>query len=180
MENSAFDTVNERKVRRWIVVISVAVPLLVAAIFYLPAFHINADLSFLPVFHACLNSAVTILLCCGYYFIRRRNIRMHKYMMLSAFSLSALFLLSYVLYHSTHEDVKFGGQGWIRPVYFTILITHILLAAVIMPFILITLSRALTDRFDKHRRIARITLPLWLYVSTTGVIVYFLIAPYLP
>jgi len=98
--------------------------------------------------------------------------------MLSAFFLSALFLISYVIYHSATESTSFGGAGLIRTVYFFILITHIVLAAAILPLILITMSRALSSRFDRHRKIARITFPLWLYVSVTGVVVYLMIAPY--
>lgn len=169
---------NDRKINRIIVILSVIVPVAVATIFYLPALHVNADLTFLPQFHAFLNSSVAVLLLCGLYFIKNKNITAHKYCMLAAFSLSALFLLSYVLYHSTNEETKFGGTGTIRSIYFILLISHIFLAAVIMPFILITLSRALTFKFDKHRKIARITWPLWFYVSVTGVIVYFMLAPY--
>jgi putative membrane protein len=98
--------------------------------------------------------------------------------MLAAFALSAVFLIMYVVYHTLSDETHFGGQGWIRPVYYFLLITHIILAAVILPLILITLSRGLQQKFDKHRKIAKITLPLWLYVTVTGVIVYFMIAPY--
>lgn len=104
--------------------------------------------------------------------IRRRRIQAHRACMLSAFFVSTAFLISYVTYHIRVGNVLFLGQGWIRPVYFTLLISHITLAIVILPLALITLSRALSKQFDRHRRIARWTLPLWLYVSVTGVIVY--------
>ena len=104
--------------------------------------------------------------------IRRRRIQAHRACMLSAFFVSTAFLISYVTYHIRVGNVLFQGQGWIRPVYFTLLISHVTLAIVILPLALITLSRALREQFDRHRRIARWTLPLWLYVSVTGVIVY--------
>ncbi len=169
---------NEKRTNLFIATISVIVPVLVAILIYTPAFHLSVDVSFLPGLNAILNSCVTILLLMGFYFIRNKNRRAHKFSMLSAFSLSALFLISYIVYHSSTEETKFGDTGAIKYVYYTILLTHILLAAVIMPFILVTLSRALTERFDKHRKIARITFPLWLYVSITGVIIYFMISPY--
>jgi putative membrane protein len=104
--------------------------------------------------------------------IRRRRIRAHRACMLSAFFVSTAFLVSYVTYHIRVGNVLFQGQGWIRPVYFTLLISHVTLAIVILPLAIITLSRALREQFDRHRRIARWTLPLWIYVSVTGVIVY--------
>lgn len=104
--------------------------------------------------------------------IRKRRIQAHRACMLSAFFVSTAFLISYVTYHIRVGNVLFQGQGWIRPVYFSLLISHVTLAIVILPLALITLSRALREQFDRHRRIARWTLPLWLYVSVTGVIVY--------
>jgi putative membrane protein len=170
--------ISQRRVNWLIAIISVAVPVLVAVLFYMPAIDLNIDISFFPKFHAALNSCVAVLLVTGFVFIRRRNVKAHRACMMSAFSLSALFLISYVIYHSASESTAFGGEGIIRYVYYFILGTHIILAAIIMPFILITMSRALTFKFDKHRKIARITFPLWLYVAVTGVIVYFMIAPY--
>lgn len=104
--------------------------------------------------------------------IRQRKIAAHRFFMVSAFVASTAFLISYIIYHVRVGNIRFLGQGWIRPVYFTLLISHIFLAVVILPLVLITLSRALREQFDRHRRIARWTLPLWLYVSVTGVIVY--------
>ncbi|MBC8047515.1 MAG: DUF420 domain-containing protein [Fimbriimonadaceae bacterium] len=171
---------NERTISRWIFCISIAVPLLVTILFFTPAVNLKIDVSFLPKINAIINSAVSILLVTGVYFIKNKNRKAHRFCMLSAFSLSALFLISYVIYHSATESTKFGGEGVIKNLYYFILLTHILLAALILPLILITVSRALTEKFDKHRKIARITFPLWLYVSVTGVIVYFMIAPYYP
>lgn len=171
---------NEVIVNRLIFIISIAVPLLVAALFFTPAIQLQADVSFLPKLNAIINSCVSILLIAGLYFIRNKKRKAHKFCMLSAFSLSGLFLISYVVYHASAEDTKYGGEGLIRYIYFFILITHIILAAIILPFILITISRALSESFDKHRKIAKITWPLWLYVSITGVIIYFMISPYYP
>jgi putative membrane protein len=126
--------------------------------------------------NATLNGASAILLGCGYIAIRSRKIQLHKKFMLSAFFVSCSFLVSYVIYHvRIRQVIHFQGQGWIRPVYFTLLTSHTILAVVIVPMILITLRRAWLARFDKHRLIARWTLPLWFYVSVTGVIVYFLV-----
>ena len=122
--------------------------------------------------NASLNATSAVLLTAGFIMIRRRRIQAHRACMLSAFFVSAAFLISYVTYHIRVGNVLFQGQGWIRPVYFTLLISHVTLALVILPLAIITLSRALREQFDRHRRIARWTLPLWLYVSVTGVIVY--------
>jgi putative membrane protein len=122
--------------------------------------------------NATLNGISAVLLVCGYAMIRRRKIQAHRTFMISAFICSTAFLISYVIYHIRVGNVHFLGQGWIRPVYFTLLISHVLLAAAIVPLALITLSRALREKFDKHKRIARWTLPIWLYVSVTGVIIY--------
>jgi putative membrane protein len=140
------------------------------------------DLIFtLPHVNALLNSTSGLCLIIGYIFIRRGNIRAHRLSMIGAFVASSVFLVSYVLYHSLlayylgQGPTKFKGQGFIRPVYFTILISHTLLAIVIVPIVIITLVRALRGRFEEHRRIARWTLPLWLYVSVTGVVVYLML-----
>ncbi len=125
--------------------------------------------------NATLNGTSAILLALGYNAIRNGKIALHKKFMLSAFAVSTAFLISYLLYHYRVGSVPFQGQGWIRPVYFAILISHIILAAVIVPMILVTLRRAWLEKFDKHRLIARYTLPLWMYVSVTGVIVYLML-----
>ena len=126
--------------------------------------------------NACLNGLSGILLVCGYAAIRARKKNVHRAFMLSAVGVSLLFLVSYVTYHiRVHKMVLFQGQGAIRPVYFTLLTSHTILAAVIVPLIVITLRRAWLGRFDKHRVIARWTLPLWFYVSVTGVIIYFMV-----
>ena len=129
-------------------------------------------LSDLPAVNATLNSASALLLAAGYFFIRRGKIAAHRRCMLAALTTSALFLTSYLIYHYNVGSVPFPGRGWIRGVYFSILITHTILAAVIVPLVLVTLTRALREDFVRHRRIARWTLPLWFYVSVTGVVVY--------
>jgi len=129
-----------------------------------------------PALNATLNGFSAVLLACGYAAIRAGKVKLHKAFMVSAFFVSCAFLVSYLIYHyRVHQVVLFQGQGWIRPVYFTILISHTILAVVIVPLIIVTLRRAFLERFDKHRLIARWTLPLWFYVSVTGVLVYFLV-----
>lgn len=135
------------------------------------------SISQLPALNAILNSVSAILLITGYFFIRQKNIKAHKTSMISAFITSTLFLTSYLIYHFSKElgPTRFQGEGIIRPVYFFILITHTALAIVIVPMVFVTFSRALKKRFDPHRKIARWTLPIWLYVSVTGVIVYLML-----
>jgi uncharacterized membrane protein YozB (DUF420 family) len=130
------------------------------------------ELSSLPTLNAVLNSVSATLLVAGYVMIRQRRIRAHRACMLCAFATSALFLVSYVVYHANVGSVAFKGQGAIRVAYFAVLISHIVLAAMIPPLAIVTLTRALRERFDRHVRLARWTLPLWLYVSVTGVVVY--------
>jgi len=133
------------------------------------------DVQSLPAVNATLNSASAVLLALGFFFIRRKNVAAHRACMLAAFSLSVLFLVSYVVYHAQVGSTRFPGRGLIRPIYFTILVSHVVLAGCILPMALVTLSRALRGRIESHRRIARRTLPLWLYVSVTGVVVYWLL-----
>ena len=133
------------------------------------------EISDLPTVNATLNTISAILLTIGYVVIRQRRIEAHKRCMLAAFAVSVLFLISYVIYHANAGSTPFTRQGWIRPVYFTILISHIILAFVIVPLALRTLYLAWRERFEQHRRIAKITLPLWLYVSVTGVIIYLML-----
>jgi putative membrane protein len=129
----------------------------------------------LPAVNATLNSIATVLLITGYVFIRRGDRQKHKACMIAALVTSVLFLTSYVIYHARVGSVPFRGTGWIRTVYFSVLIPHVILAAAVVPPILITTSRGLSAKYDKHRRIARWTLPIWLYVSVTGVIVYLML-----
>ena len=128
-----------------------------------------------PSLNACLNAASALLLGTGYYFIRQKRVAAHKACMVSAFVTSTLFLISYLTYHYQVGSVKFSGQCVIRVLYFTILLSHTILAVAIVPLVLMTLTRALRGQFERHRRIARWTLPLWLYVSITGVLVYWML-----
>jgi putative membrane protein len=125
--------------------------------------------------NATLNGTSGVLLAAGYAAIRKGKMQTHKKFMVSAFFVSCAFLISYLIYHYRVGHVRFEGHGWVRPVYFTILISHTILAIVIVPMILITLRRAWLEKFDKHRLIARWTLPLWFYVCVTGVIVYLMV-----
>jgi uncharacterized membrane protein YozB (DUF420 family) len=122
-----------------------------------------------------LNATSFVLLVAAFYKIRHGNVQAHRRLMLSALAVSGLFLVSYVVYHAQHGSVRFQGQGLIRPIYFIILITHVILAAAIVPLVGITLRRALAGDFARHRRIARWTYPIWLYVSVTGVVVYLML-----
>lgn len=133
------------------------------------------DVSALPALNAALNATSAVLLLAGYAFIRRRRITAHLASMLAAFSVSALFLASYVLYHYHAGSRPFAGQGWVRAVYFVLLVSHVVLAAVILPLALTTIWRAATGRFDRHVRLARWTLPIWLYVSLSGVAIYWML-----
>ena len=128
--------------------------------------------SVLPHLNATLNASSFVLLSSGYYFIRRKRVSAHRNCQIAALTCSVLFLISYIVYHSHHGVTKFAGQGIARPVYFTILFTHTILAAVIVPFVIVTVRRAKRKDFQRHKAIARWTLPMWLYVSITGVIVY--------
>jgi uncharacterized membrane protein YozB (DUF420 family) len=129
----------------------------------------------LPSVNATLNATSAVLLIVGYYYIRQRRRQAHRACMLAAFSVSALFLVSYIIYHFHVGTTRFLGQGWIRPVYFALLLYHTVLAAAVPFLALLTLSRALRQQFDRHRAIARWTLPVWLYVSVTGVVIYWLL-----
>ena len=135
----------------------------------------NLQIADFPTIDAILNATSAILLTLGYVFIRRKNVGAHKLCMISAVVTSTLFLVFYLTYHYYHGTTRFTGQGVARPVYFAILISHTVLAAAIVPLVLTTLYRALRERFELHRRIARWTLPLWLYVSVTGVVVYWML-----
>ena len=129
----------------------------------------------LPHLNALLNTVSAILLLTGYCYIRQRNVDVHRRCMLAALACSGLFLTSYLIYHFSVGSVRFEGQGWIRMVYFGVLVSHTVLATAIVPLVVITVVRALRGRFDRHRVIARWTLPLWLYVSVTGVAVYWML-----
>jgi putative membrane protein len=186
--------VKERNFTRAIIIVSVAIPLAVAFLILGP--HTRIDLGFnthsLPLVHAILNSTTAILLLASLYFIRHGQVSLHRIANWSAVTLSAIFLVSYVIYHASNPSVRYGDlnhdgllsdtekaqAGPMRYVYYFILSSHIILSAVIIPFVLFTLQRAYQRKFDKHRKLAKITWPLWLYVAVSGVVVYVMISPY--
>jgi len=163
-----------------VILLSVVIPLGIVWLFFVP--RPNIELGFnirvLPLVEALLNFATFILLLCSFYFIKHHNRRAHKICNLTAVGLSVLFLLVYVTFHYLSPQAHYGGTGAVRYVYFFLLITHIVLSAVIVPLVLITLIRALRGNFPRHKKIARITWPLWLYVTFSGVLVYVMMAPY--
>jgi len=171
----------EKKYNKWIIVLSVAIPLVVALLFGVNLRKLGYDvkpLSFLPPIYASINGLTAIVLIVAVLAVKNGKRKLHEYLMKFAICLSVLFLAMYVAYHMTADSTPFGGEGNIRYVYYFILITHICLSVIIIPFVLVTYVRALAQRFDKHKKIARITFPLWLYVAVTGVIVYLMISPY--
>lgn len=168
---------SERLALSLIGVVSVAVVTAVAVLLLggRPGAGPTLDVSALPTLNAALNGASAVLLLGGYACIRRRRVTAHLACMLTAFGLSTLFLISYVVYHYHAGSRPFTGAGWIRPVYFVVLVSHIALAAAIVPLALATIYRAVTSQFARHARLARWTLPVWLYVSVTGVLVYWML-----
>jgi putative membrane protein len=170
-----------KKYNKWIVVLSIAIPLVVAVLFRvkLKDFGFNVEpLSFLPPVYATINGLTAVLLVIAVVAIKKGNKKLHEMLMKLCITLSVLFLVMYVAYHMTSDATPYGGEGMLRVVYFFILISHIVLSIGIIPLVLITYVRALAERFDKHRKIAKVTFPIWLYVAVTGVIVYLMISPY--
>lgn len=163
-----------------IAILSIVVPVLVAILLFMPQTGKLGDLNvaFLPKLHAVLNSLTALALIVGYSYIKRGNQRAHRFAMTTAFVLSSFFLISYVIYHYQAAPTSFGGEGTIKTIYYFILITHIILAAVIVPLVLLSVYFALSKQYQRHRKVSRWTFPLWLYVAVTGVIVYLMISPY--
>lgn len=170
---------NQRKYDGLIKVLAIAIPVVVALLF---GIRTKVDLGswtkLLPHLNAILNSATAVLLAVGFFFIKNKNIRMHRMTMLGAFGIGSLFLVSYVLYHLTNPSTIFGGVGIIKLIYYVLLISHVLLAAVVVPFVLYAVYFAISGQIEKHKKVVKWTLPIWLYVSVSGVIVYFMISPY--
>ncbi|MGA8942591.1 MAG: DUF420 domain-containing protein [Thermoactinomyces sp.] len=163
-----------------IVVLTILINVLVLFLFFMPKYQGSShlDLTFLPMLNAVFNSFTTVFLLTAFYFIKKKNIRMHRRFILAAFCSTALFLVTYLTYHALAPSTHFGGEGWIKPVYYFVLVTHIVLAAPTVFLALLTIVRGLHMQVDKHRKIARWTMPIWIYVSITGVLVYLLISPY--
>lgn len=171
----------EKKFSKFIVVVSILIPVVVALLFSvkLKDFGYNVEpLSFLPPIYAAINGITAVVLVAGVLAIKNGNRILHERLMTTAIALSVSFLVMYVAYHMTSDSTKFGGEGMIRNVYFFILISHIILSIAVIPLVLITYVRALAERFDRHKKIAKITFPIWLYVAVTGVVVYLMISPY--
>lgn len=163
-----------------VIALSVAINLIVAILFFLPGYRglEHLDLTFLPMMNAIFNSFTFVFLLAAYWAIRRKEVQTHRRFIYAALTTTTLFLLTYVTYHFLTESTRYGGVGPIRYVYFFLLLTHVLLAIAIVPMALFSVASGLNNQVDRHRRIARWTMPLWLYVSATGVIVYLMIRPY--
>ncbi|MFD2914949.1 DUF420 domain-containing protein [Psychroserpens luteus] len=177
MENPS----EEKKYNKWIVVLAIVIPVVVAILsrVKLQDFGIEVEpLTFLPPIYATINGMTAFVLIFAVIAIKKKNRMLHERLMKLAITLSVAFLVMYVAYHMTSDSTKFGGVGVVKYVYYFILLTHILLSIIIIPFVLITYVRAITNNFERHKKIARITFPLWLYVAITGVIVYVMISPY--
>lgn len=171
----------EKKFSLPIIIVSVLIPVVVAILFTikLKDFGFNVEpLSFLPPIYAAINAITALLLVTAVVAIKNGNRKLHENLMKSAIACSLLFLVMYVAFHLTSDPTPFGGTGWIKAVYFFILISHIALSIIIIPLVLFTYVRALSSQFDKHKKLAKITFPIWLYVAVTGVIVYLMISPY--
>ena len=175
------DSLLEKKYSKLIVIVSILIPVVVAVLFSVKLKDLGykvAPLPFLPPIYATINGITAVVLVAGVLAIKNGNRILHKRLMTSAIALSLAFLVMYVAYHMTTDSTKFGGEGAVKIVYFLILISHIILSIAVIPLVLITYVRALAERFDRHKKIASITFPVWLYVAVTGVIVYLMIAPY--
>lgn len=169
-------TMQEKKYNRLITVLSIAIPLVVALLF-----GVKLDIQlpvFLPPVYATINAVTAVILITAVWSIKNKKRVLHERLMKTAIALSVIFLVLYVLYHMTSDSTKYGGEGVLKYVYFFILITHILLSVAVIPFVLITYVRAMTNNFSGHKKIAKFTFPLWLYVAVSGVVVYLMIAPY--
>jgi putative membrane protein len=177
MENNTI----EQKYNKWIILLSVVIPLVVALLFSVNlkklGFQVES-LSFLPPIYATINGITAVLLVSAVVAIKNGNRKRHELLMKLAIGCSVAFLGMYVAYHMTSEATKFGGEGIIKYVYFFILVTHIILSIAVIPLVLVSYVRALATKLDKHKKIAKITFPIWLYVAVTGVIVYLMISPY--
>lgn len=173
------DTELEKRLNVVAYVVSVVVLLLVILMRRVKI-QTDIDFSFLPPVHASLNALCAVILLFAFYFIKNKQVEHHRRAIYAAMVCSALFLISYVLYHFTTPETRYGGEGVMRVVYFFTLITHVVLAAVILPFILLTFTRAYTNQFERHKKMARWVFPLWLYVAVSGPVCYLMLRPYYP
>ena len=168
---------NRLKYKNLIIVVSILIPVVVLVLFNIRITSLP-QLNFLPPIYATINGITAILLLAALYSIKNKKIKQHEILMKTSIFLSLVFLVMYILYHMTTDPTPYGGEGIVRTVYFFILISHITLSVFIVPMVLITYVRAISKMFDKHKKIARITFPIWLYIAITGVIVYLMISPY--
>ncbi len=176
MKDNQDKVLDDKKYNKLIVVLSIVIPVAVAALF---GIKIDAELPvFLPPIYASINAITALVLVFAFIAIKSKKVILHERLMKFAIVLSVLFLLMYIAYHMTSDSTKFGGDGVAKYLYYFVLITHIVLSIAVIPFVLITYVRAITNNIEKHKRIARITFPLWLYVAITGVVVYIMISPY--
>ena len=165
-----------KKYNIYIVILSIAIPIVVALMF---SVKLDVELPiFLPPIYAAINAITGVLLLIAVWAIKNKNRILHERLMKTAILCSIVFLVMYLAYHMTSDSTKFGGEGTIKYIYLFILLTHILLSIIVIPFVLLTYVRAITNDFEKHKKIAKITFPLWLYVTISGVIVYLMISPY--
>ncbi|MGE4017239.1 MAG: DUF420 domain-containing protein [Cyclobacteriaceae bacterium] len=162
--------------KKLIIILSVAIPVAVAVLFRVKID--GYDFSFLPPIYASINGLTALLLVIAFWAIRSKKQRFHERLMKTCLGLSASFLVMYVLYHMTSDSTAYGGEGWIRGIYYFILVSHILLSVIVIPLVLLTLSHALAGNFERHRALAKFAFPVWLYVAITGVVVYLMISPY--
>jgi putative membrane protein len=164
----------------WVIFLTIAINGLIAIVFLLDANtrDVGFDVHVLPLVNAILNSLTTVFLLSALAAIKRKNVRVHRRFIYAAFTTTGLFLVTYLAYHSLSESTRYGGEGFLRGIYYFVLLTHIVLAALIVPLVLVTFFRGINNRVAEHRAIAKWTMPLWLYVSVTGVIVYVMISPY--
>jgi putative membrane protein len=169
--------IEEKKYNKWIVILSIAIPLVVAVLFGVRIPNVE-PLSFLPPIYASINALTAIILIVALWAIKNKKRILHERLMKTAILFSIVFLIMYVAYHMTSNPTEFKGEGIVKYVYYTVLITHIVLSIAVIPFVLITYVRAITNNFERHKKIARITFPLWLYVAISGVVVYIMISPY--
>lgn len=180
MQTTKPDIALEKRLNLAAYIISAVVLLLVGLMRREEKFDLGVDFGFLPPFHASLNALTAVILLFAFYFIKNKQVEKHRRAIYAAITCSALFLLSYVLYHFTTPETRYSGTGPMRTVYFFFLITHVVLAGLILPFILLTFTRAYTGQFERHKKMARWVYPFWLYVAITGPICYLMLRPYYP
>lgn len=171
------EIIPSKKYNKWIVILSIIIPLIIAILFTVKIPNVE-PLTFLPPIYAGMNAVTALTLIAAVITIKKKDKKGHEYLMKTAILFSVIFLILYIIYHMTSDATPFGGEGTIKYIYYFILITHIILSIVVIPFVLMTYVRAITNDFERHKKIARFTFPLWLYVAVSGVVVYLMIAPY--